>query len=103
MKREQYIPFDKEFLLEQQIAEYTVDKRDVEDFKKLFEILEHYFHYEGFNLIRQLKQNYALFDPDLHPNERTGFIDKSNLSVFKETLIKVLDRSKYSRVEQETL
>ena len=103
MKREQYIPFDKEFLLEQQIAEYTVAKRDVEDFKKLFEILEHYFHYEGFNLIRQLKQNYALFDPDLHPNERTGFIDKSNLSVFKETLIKVLDRSKYSRVEQETL
>jgi hypothetical protein len=103
MKREQYIPFDKEFLLEQQIAEYTVDKRDVEDFKKLFEILEHYFHYEGFNLIRQLKQNYALFDPDLQPNERTGFIGKSNLSVFKETLIKILDRSKYSRVERETL
>jgi len=103
MKREQYIPFDKEFLLEQQIAEYTVNKSDVEDFKKLFEILEHYFHYEGFNLIRQLKQNYALFDPDLQPNERTGFLDKSNLSVFKETLIKVLDRSKYSRAERETL
>jgi hypothetical protein len=103
MKREQYIPFDKEFLLEQQIAEYTVDKRDVEDFKKLFEILEHYFHYEGFNLIRQLKQNYALFDPDLQPNERTGFIGKSDLPVFKKTLIKVLDRSKYSRVERETL
>lgn len=59
MKREQYIPFDKEFLLEQQIGEYTADKKEAESFKKLFDILEHYFHYEAFGLIRKLKQNYA--------------------------------------------
>ena len=45
MKREQYIPFDKEFLLEQQTAAYATDKKQAEDFKKLFDILEHYFHY----------------------------------------------------------
>ena len=78
MKREQYIPFDKEFLLEQQIAEYAVEKKEAEDFKKLFDILEHYFHYEAFNLIRKLKQNYALFDPDLNPEERAVFIGKSD-------------------------
>ncbi len=103
MKREQYIPFDKEFLLEKQIAEYTSDKKDAESLKKLFDILEHYFHYEAFDLIRKLKQNYALFDPDLNPKEREGFIGKSNFQVFKETLLKVLERGNYVRVEQETI
>ena len=103
MKREQYIPFDKEFLLEQQLAEYTVDKKEVDDFIKLFDILEHYFHYEAFGLIRKLKQNYALFDPDLLPQERAGFDGKSTLPVFKEALLKVLERGNYSQVDQETL
>ena len=103
MKREQYIPFDKEFLLEQQLAEYTADKKESEDFKKLFDILEHYFHYEAFDLIRSLKQNYALFDPDLSADERAAFIDKSDFPVFRETLLKVLERGNYSKVEQETL
>lgn len=103
MKREQYIPFDKEFLLEQQIAEYSANKQEVEDFKKLFDILEHYFHYEAFNLIRQLKQNYAAFDPDLSAAERTAFTGKSNHTTFKDTLIKVLERGNYTPVSKETL
>jgi hypothetical protein len=103
MKREHYIPFDKEFLLEQQLVEYAEDKKEVQDFKKLFDIIEHYFHYEAFNLIRNLKQNYAAFDPDLKPKERAAYIDKSDFSTFKETLLKVLDRGNYSRVDQETL
>jgi hypothetical protein len=103
MKREHYIPFDKEFLLEEQLAEYTGDEKQVEDFKKLFDIIEHYFHYEAFNLIRNLKQNYALFDPDINPKERAAFIGKSDFSLFKKALLKVLDRGNYSRVDQETL
>jgi hypothetical protein len=103
MKREHYIPFDKEFLLGQQIAEFSVDKKEVEDFKKLFDILEHYFHYEAFNLIRKLKQNYALFDPDINPKERAEFIGKSDFQIFRETLLKVLERGNYSRVDQDTL
>jgi hypothetical protein len=103
MKRENYIPFDKEFLLEQQIAESTTDNKGAGDLKKLFDILEHYFHYEAFNLIRKLKQNYAFFDPDLNPKERAEFIGKSEISIFKETLLKVLERGNYIRVEQETI
>jgi hypothetical protein len=103
MRREQYIPFDKEFLLEQQIADYTADKRDAEGFKKLFDILEHYFHYEAFDLIRKLKQNYAFFDPDLNPKERAGFSGKSDFHVFRQTLLKVLERGNYSRVDKDTL
>jgi hypothetical protein len=103
MKLEHYIPFDKEFLLEEQLAEYAGDEKKIEDFKKLFDIIEHYFHYEAFNLIRSLKQNYALFDPDKNPKEREGFKGKSDFSIFKETLLKVLDRGNYSRVDQETL
>ena len=103
MKQENYIPFDKEFLLEQQIEECFSDNNEAGDFKKLFDILEHYFHYEAFNLIRKLKINYALFDPDLNPRERAEFIGKSELSVFKDTLLKVLQRGNYVRVEQETI
>jgi hypothetical protein len=103
MKREHYIPFDKEFLLDQQLIEYVEGEKEVEDFKKLFDIIEHYFHYEAFNLIRNLKQNYAAFDPDLNPKERSAYIGKSNFSIFKETLLKVLDRGNYSPVSQETL
>ena len=103
MKREHYIPFDKEFLLEQQLAEYAGDKKQIEDFKKLFDIIEHYFHYEAFNLIRNIKQNYGAFDPDINSKEREAFIGKSDFSLFKKTLLKVLDLSNYTRVNQETL
>ncbi len=103
MKRENYIPFDKEFLLEKQIATFSEDPKKVEDFRKLFDIIEHYFHYEAFNLNRNLKQNYGLFDPDLSPKERKEYNGKSDLSVFKTTLHKVLEHSNYTRINQETL
>lgn len=103
MTREHYIPFNKEFLLEQQIAAFADDKQKVDDFKKLFDIIEHYYHYESFNLNRSLKQNYALYDPDLSEKEREVFIGKSDFSVFKETLRTVLERGNYYRIDQETL
>jgi hypothetical protein len=103
MKREHYIPFNKEFLLEQQIATICEDSKKVDDFKKLFDIIEHYYHYEAFNLNRNLKQNYALFDPDLSIKEREGFIGKSDFRVFKETLHTVLGYGNYRRIDKETL
>lgn len=103
MTREHYIPFNKEFLLEQQIAAFAEDKQKVDDFKKLFDIIEHYYHYEAFNLNKNLKQNYALFDPDLSQKERESFVGKSDFSVFKETLITVLKHGNYRQVDQETL
>ncbi|MCG9791960.1 TMEM143 family protein [Flavobacterium algicola] len=103
MKREHYIPFDKEFLLEQQLAAYDKNPKTVEDFKKLFDIVEHYFHYEAFNLIRTLKHNYASFNPDVSSEERVLNSHKTDFTNFKETLLTVLERSNYSRVNQETL
>ncbi|WP_394772643.1 TMEM143 family protein [Flavobacterium sp.] len=103
MTREHYIPFNKEFLLEQQINYFAEDQKKVEDFKKLFDIIEHYFHYEAFNLNRNLKQHYALFDPDLSLKERQGFLGKSDFRVFKETLCTVLEQGNYRRIDKETL
>lgn len=103
MKREQYIPFDKDLLLEQQIAENSFDNKEKEDFKKLFEILEHYFHYDGFNLIQKIKRNYASFDPDKAQEERSKYIGKSELYVFKNTLKQVLDRGNYNQIDQTTI
>ncbi|RXM42948.1 TMEM143 family protein [Flavobacterium sp. YO64] len=103
MTREHYIPFNKEFLLEQQITAFAKDSKKVDDFKKLFNIIEHYYHYESFNLNRNLKQNYSLFDPDLSEKEREGFIGKSDFSIFKNTLLTVLERGNYHRIDKETL
>jgi hypothetical protein len=103
MKQEQYIPFDKDYLLEQQIAENIFDKKETEDFKKLFEILEHYFHYDGFNLIQKIKRNYTLFDPDKTKEERLKSVAKSELSVLKNTLHHVLERGNYSPIDNATL
>lgn len=103
MKREHYIPFDKEFLLEEQIAECTASETEVGKFREFFDILEHYFHYEAFNLIRMLKQNYAIFDPDLTHEQRAEFKGKSDITVFKETLLKVLERGNYVPVDNKTI
>lgn len=103
MTREHYIPFNKEFLLEQQITSFAKDQKKVDDFRKLFDIIEHYYHYEAFNLNRNLKQNYALFDPDLSLKERESFIGKSDFSVLKRNLLTVLNQGNYTRVDQETL
>lgn len=103
MTREHYIPFNKEFLLEQQLSDFAEDAKKVHDFKKLFDIIEHYYHYQAFNLNRDLKQNYALFDPDLSKKERESFIGKSDFSAFKEGLQTVLKLGNYTRIDQETL
>jgi len=103
MTREHYIPFNKEFLLEQQIATFAEDQQKAADFKKFFDIIEHYYHYESFNLNRNLKQHYALYDPDLSEKEREGFIGKSDFGVFKKTLLKVLERGNYYRINEEIL
>jgi hypothetical protein len=103
MKKEQYIPFDKEFLVEKQLAGFGQDKKGAGDMKKLFDILENYFHYEAFNLNRSLKQHYGLFDPDLSPGLRAAYRGRSELSSFKETLLKILDRGNYVRVDQEII
>lgn len=103
MTREHYIPFNKEFLLEQQIATFAEDPKKSDDFKQLFDIIEHYYHYEAFNLNRNLKQNYALFDPDLSLKERESFIGKSDFGIFKETLRQVLERGNYTKINPETL
>jgi len=103
MTRENYIPFNKEFLLDQQIAAFAEEPTKADDFKKLFDIIEHYYHYESFNLNRNLKQNYALYDPDLSEKERERFIGKSDFPVFKKTLLTVLERGNYYRIDDETL
>ncbi len=103
MKREHYIPFDKEFILKQHLTTFSDDPKKVEEFKKLFDIIEHYFHYEAFNLIRNLKKNYAAFNPDLSPKERKENKEISNLLNFKETLHNVLDLANYQRVDKATL
>jgi hypothetical protein len=103
MKIEQYIPFDKEVLLEKQIALNSFSEEEKGKFEKLFEILEHYFHDQGFNLIQKIKRNYAVFDPDKLEEERVKYSGKSDLSVFKSSLHQVLERGNYKEIDQTIL
>jgi hypothetical protein len=103
MKIEQYIPFDKEVLLERQIALNAFSGEEKGKFEKLFEILEHYFHDQGFNLIQKIKRNYAAFDPDKLDEERVKYIGKSDLSIFKSSLHQVLERGNYNEIDQTIL
>ena len=103
MKIEQYIPFDKDILLEKQIALNSFSEIEKGKFEKLFEILEHYFHDQGFNLIQKIKRNYAAFDPDKLEHERGEYSDKSDLKEFKQTLNQVLDRANYNEIDQIVL
>lgn len=103
MKIEQYIPYDKEFLLEKQIALNSFSAEDKGKFEKLFEILEHYFHYKGFNLNQKIKRNYGAFDPDKLEQERVKYGETSDFSIFKSTLNNVLERGNYKQIDQTIL
>jgi hypothetical protein len=103
MQKENYIPFSSELILEKQLQQLFDDEKNKEDFKKLFHVLEHYFHYEGFNLNQKLKLNYAHFDPDRLADERELYQTKSNLSLFKKTFQQILDRGNFAEVTKETI
>lgn len=103
MKKENYIPFSKEILLEKQLEQSYSNETDETNFKRLFHILEHYFHYEGFGLNQQLKLNYAHFDPDRLPEERALYVNKSNLKTFHTVFKKVLERGNFKKIEDEVL
>lgn len=103
MKTEKYLPIDKTILLEQQIADNHFSEKDSVQFKKLFSILEHYFHYEGFHLIQNIKKNYAAFDPDKSEKERTLFREKSTISDLNHSLNEVLENANYEQIQQEVI
>lgn len=103
MKTEKYLPIDKTILLEQQIADNHFSEKDSVQFKKLFSILEHYFHYEGFHLIQNIKKNYAAFDPDKSEKERTLFREKSTISDLNHSLNEVLENANYEQIRQEVI
>ena len=103
MQKENYIPFGAELILEKQLEQLFQLEKDKQDFKKLFHILEHYYHYEGFNLNQKLKRNYAHFDPDRLANERELYQSKSQLIAFKKTFQYILEKGNFTEVKKETI
>ncbi|MFM7667288.1 MAG: TMEM143 family protein [Bacteroidota bacterium] len=103
MKREHFIPFDKEIILQEQIKEHNFNSEQVIQISKLFEILEHYFHYEGFTFNKVIKKNYVFFDPDKIPEEKLAYNTTPNITEFKENLSAVLKRGNYTRLENSVI
>ncbi len=103
MQREHFIPFDKEILLQQQIVDNNYNQKETKEIKKLFEILEHYFHYEGFSFNKIIKKNYVFFDPDKSEEEKSNYQGQGDLNAFQENLKTVLKRGNYRQVEQKVI
>jgi hypothetical protein len=103
MKKENYIPFSKEIVFEKHLESNHYNATDTENLKKLFHILEHFFHYKGFGLNQDLKLNYAHFDPDRSKDERELYKEKSNSKSFKKIFEKVIERGNFETIEKEIL
>lgn len=102
MKREHFIPFEKELIRDRLLEDQDFAPADKPLFKKLFEILEHYYHYEAFVLNKKLRAHYAPFDPDRETALERGSGAK-NHDAFKKNLMDVLVRANYRPVEESVL
>ena len=103
MKQEHFIPIDKDILLQQQIIDGKFPENQANDLTKLFEILEHYFHYEGFNFNKIIKRNYVFFDPDKTAEEKEAYHATPNLTAFTENLDTVLTRGNYNELDHQII
>lgn len=103
MKLEYYIPFDKEQLLIDLIKDFNFSEENKDGITKLFKILEHYFHNDGFCAIQTIKRNYYAFDPDKTDFERQEYKGRSNYSIFKSDLNEILLRGNYKELDSKDL
>jgi hypothetical protein len=101
--KEHYIPIDKENLLAHQIKDLDYNLSESKDLIKLFEILEHYFHNEGFNSIKSLKLDYTEFDPDKTPEERESLKGKTDLKNFNNNFLSVIEKGNYKQINPKEL
>jgi hypothetical protein len=103
VKREHFIPIDKEIILQQQINDNKFNDEQINQITKLFEILEHYFHYEGFSFNKVIKKNYIFFDPDKSPEEKLVYQGEPNKTEFLDNLSTVLKRGNYTQIDNAVI
>ena len=103
VKREHFIPIDKEIILQQQINDNKFNDEQINQITKLFEILEHYFHYEGFSFNKVIKKNYVFFDPDKSPEEKLVYQGEPNKTEFLDNLSTVLKRGNYTQIDNAVI
>ena len=103
VKREHFIPVDKEIILQQQINDNKFNDEQINQITKLFEILEHYFHYEGFSFNKVIKKNYIFFDPDKSPEEKLVYQGEPNKTEFLDNLSIVLKRGNYTQIDNAVI
>ena len=90
-------------MLQQQIIDGKFPENQANDLTKLFEILEHYFHYEGFNFNKIIKRNYVFFDPDKTAEEKEAYHATPDLPAFTENLDTVLTRGNYNELDHQII
>jgi hypothetical protein len=99
--REHYIPLRQSDLLELLCRDLGADRTSVESFKELNKLLSATFHFEYYQLLQQMKDEYAPFNPDavtkpIHDfsaADKTREIDKLN-----ERFVFLMERANFHRL-----
>lgn len=101
-KREAFIPYSREELIELCIADGRLTTEDIPRFRAFCEILAAHYNFQFHKQLEILKRNYAPFDPDAvdHSTLVTEAV-ASDLRVerFAETLRNVLESANYTQLD----
>ena len=101
-KREAFIPYSREELIELCIADGRLATEDIPRFRAFCEILAAHYNFQFHKQLETLKRNYAPFDPDGvdHSAMLTEAV-ASDLRVerFAETLRAVLESANYTKLD----
>ena len=101
-KREAFIPYSREELIELCIADGRLATEDIPRFRAFCEILAAHYNFQFHKQLETLKRNYAPFDPDAvdHATLASEAV-ASDLRVerFAETLRAVLESANYTKLD----
>lgn len=105
-KREHFIPFRIDILMERMLDDERLPNREHENFKTFRAMLSERFHYEHHALLESLKRDFVPFDPDrdtiAEPELSEDELDEKRLRLYR-TIRSLLDICNYRELSPEQL
>ena len=101
-KREAFIPYSREELIELCIADGRLATEDIPRFRAFCEILAAHYNFQFHKQLETLKRNYAPFDPDGVDNSAmvtAAVASELRVERFAETLRAVLESANYTKLD----
>jgi hypothetical protein len=104
--REHYIPLRKSELVELLVKTPGMSADDVQQFRRLAELLTATFHFEYNRLLEQLKDMYAPFDPDAVTKQVIALSDEERrrrLDELYKNFVFLMERANFTRLPMDKI